>query len=908
MKKLTRIIVPLFAATLLTSALAGCSNGTSTSSVPSPTSGEPTSATSGEPTSATSGSSSTSQTSGSSSTSSSQPETDYIVKVYTKTGIKASADKQRAKKGEIVTITIEEISSGYTLKSVMMNEKVLSADSSNPMIYKFEMPNQSASITFLLNVQGYVIIDGDISGTLNLNEETGVYEARNFLAVSDPKTDALFNVKVGDTKISALDLDESRSFGDFGITTSKDYVFTIRTHNYYDFFYDPNAEIPFSIQRVGVDTLPSTVDELSSLLITGYAVRSEPAIYSGVSSMNVNIINNDGSDNEDFIKQNYIWNKFKDNKSFASVSDVDLMEEERTMYVYKDLDVENKVLTVVDTYEKKNGALTANDDPYRENYNKYGAYSAKYNIISGDDYDYQRFSRNLSHATRTLNVSAHMPAYYIEREIMDAYRVGYEGSDEKSFDERKIVPTRNDDNSFSVALDTKVEYKLVSSSGSDASVAYVFDVDMNFDVRGALTKLEYKKYLYNLEKWDFIKHEPLKGKTPVLKKKIIATYGYETPTSSFDPTLFDITPYFISSIDSIRIYNPLTGKPSDDGKSYVQLDDNLELFNGDFLLNDYTKVSYSPETAIDLWQYGPTESSDETVIRKMPNDLYYQMSAIKEGDANVTFSNHQKGAAGGATFTLPVNVSTKTLIRGFYLYDVDEPYISITDATPVNVKAGTIHSYEVVRYPSSAPLKYTAVSSNNDLCKVTTEPNAEIMTLDFSSAIGVKETTKVTITLESDKYDPSFGGGKPTVFTFYIIPNDIDPTGIWGMDGAESTTFIIFTDEIIDQTTQEKKGTIHDEISSSQYYDAEFAYYFDGISLTARITKIKVVSSDSWSSNPEDYILVFEYHPEISGGRYGVGLEEYVYDEYYESFVGSALLGEVNDDGEFINLDSFRKL
>lgn len=831
----------------------------------------------------------------------------YVVKVYEKTGIKASADVERAKKGDIVTVTITEISDGYTLKAVKMNDATLTAET--PNVYKFVMPNQSAVVTFDLSVSGDIVADGDFSVELALNASTGIYEAKNVMVINDPKEEASFNVLVGSTKLKALDLDESKSFGDIGIAYSSANTFYVRSHNAYDFFYDPNAEeAPFYIQRVGVDTLPSTVDELSSLLITGYAVRSEAAIYSGVSSMHVEINNVDGVETDDVIKQTYDWKKYSNDVTYGKVIDKDQMDEETIKHVYKALDLDEGVLTVVDTYDKKNGNLVANDDPYRENYNLYGAYSAKYGIIKGDDYDYRRFNLNESHARRTLNVSAHMPAYYIERDIMDSYRVGYEGSDEMNWNERNIVSTRGDNGTFKVAVDTKVEYKLVSSSGADASQAWLFDVDMSFDARGAMTSLTYKKYVYSVDKWDFTKHEALTGKTPTLKKKINATYGYETPTVAFTSDIFDADSYFISKINKIRFYNKNTGKPADDENSYVQLSDNLELYNGDFEKPEDVVFDYEPSTALDIWQYAPTASNNEDVIVKEANDLYYQMSAINEGDAKVTITNHHEGAAGGATFDVDVNVSTNVLLRGFYLTEVDNPYVSITDATPVSIKAGVTCSYNVVKYPEAAPLKYTATSSNNELAKITSEPNSKVLTIDFSASTSITKTTEIKITMTSDKYDPAFSSGAATVFTFYIIPNDIDPTGTWGLVDYESTTYIVFTNEFVAGSSTEKKGRIHDEIDSRNYYDAEFAYTFDGITLTARITKITIISSESWSSDPKDYELVFEYHPEVGDGYYGVGLAENVYDEYSEGFVVSPLLGTVNDEGEFIGLDPFRKI
>ena len=840
------------------------------------------------------------------------PDSTYIVKVYEKTGVKATADVERAKKGDTVTLTISEISTGYTLTAVKMNDVTLTADASNPMVYKFEMPNQSAVITFQLDVTGDITISGDFSAAFVKNTTTGIYEAKGVSVVNDPKEDAVFNVNVGATKLNALDLDETKSFGDISMTSSKTSTFAIRTHNTYDFFYDPEAEeAPFYVQRVGVDTLPSTVDELSSLLITGYAVRSEPAIYSGVTSMNIKIDNIDGKENTDVIHQQYNWKKYANNIAYGKVTDTDSMGDETYKHVYKELDLQNKVFKVVDTYNKKNGTLTANDDPYREDYNKYGAYSAKYNIITGDDYDYRRFSMNETHATRSLNVSAHMPAYLIEREIMDSYRVGFEGSDEMSWCDRQIVSTAGDAGAFTVAVDTKVEYKLVSSSGSDASQAWVFDVDLGFDKRGAMTSISYRKVIYSVDQWDFVNHKAGTGKLPTTVKKINGTYGYDTPTENFTSSIFDITPYFISSIDSIKIFNPATGK-EDNGQSCVQLSDKVRLYDGDFDLPETVTFTYSPETALDLWQYGPTSSTDETVIKKMANDLYYTMTAINEGNATITFSNHHTGAAGGATYDLAINVSTNVKIRTFFLFPEDDPYSSITDSTPVNIKAGTVHSYYVNKSPDSAPLKYEAVSSNPAIAAITSLPNSELLRIDFSGAASITSTEIVKITMTSDKYDTSFSG-TPIVFTFCIIPADIDPTGKWVLydyktDTYEPDTFIEFTSEFVVGSSTEKIGTIHDGGDTNEFFDATFKYIFDGLTLTAKITSISITSRESWSNDPNDYQIHFEYRADIGGGIYAVGLVESVYDEAGEGFVVSPLFGSVDTNGEYVGLAGFKKV
>ncbi|MCQ2801978.1 MAG: hypothetical protein MJ222_05090 [Bacilli bacterium] len=844
---------------------------------------------------------------------------EFVVKVYEKTGVKAHADVSKAKAGETVTVTIDSVSDGYILTAVKMNDSKLTADAANPNVYKFTMPNQSAVITFDLSVSGDVVIDGDFSVELQLNASTGIYEAKNVLVVNDPNKDAFFDVKIGSTKLEALDLCESKSFGDVGCTFTGSKEFYVKAHNSYDFYFDPKIgnddEGRFYVQRVGVDVLPSTVDELSSLLVTGYAVRSEVAMYSGVTSMDLKIDNIDGSENTDIIHQQYTWNKYANDVSFGKVIDSsDTMGDPVEKYVYKKFDRANGVFEVVDTYNRRNGNLLANDDPYREDYNKYGAYAAKFGIVSGDDYDYRRFNMNTAHAERKLNTGAHMPVYYIEREIMDSYRVGYEGSDEMNWNDRKIVSTRNPDSSFTVAIDTKVEYKLVSGSGADASQAWVFDVDLGFDKRGAMTSISYKKMVYKVDAWNFVEHTPVVGKQGTTVKKLSGTYGYAAPASSFSTDVFDPSPYFISKINAVRFYNPATKKPKDDGNSYVQLGDDISLYNDEFEKNENVVFDYSPATALDIWQYAPTASSNEDVLVKEANDLYYQMSAVNEGDAVVTISNHHAAgtAAAGVTFDVSVNVSTKVLLREFYLSPVDNPYDYITVATPVNVKAGGIKSYNVFKTPSASPMKYTAVSSNPSIAKITSAPNAKILTIDFSAATSITDTAPITITFESDKYDPDFGG-KATVLNFYVIPNDVDPTGKWGLWLEDKTLspdeYVEFTTNFVEGSVTEKIGYVHSYYSESKFMDATFAYTFDGLELKARVTSITIRSSESWSTDPNDYVLVFEYHPKYElGPAYGVGLAEYAYYSDYGGYYYSEIIGEWDETDGLVKLDPFGKM
>ena len=72
------------------------------------------------------------------------------------------------------------------------------------------------------------------------------------------------------------------------------------------------------------------------------------------------------------------------------------------------------------------------------------------------------------------------------------------------------------------------------------------------------------------------------------------------------------------------------------------------------------EFSYSPLTALDAWQFGPTASSNTNVISKGQGDYSYSMSCVGIGDATVTFGNYTKNSP---TFNLNINVSATAKFR-----------------------------------------------------------------------------------------------------------------------------------------------------------------------------------------------------------------------------------------------------
>lgn len=852
-------------------------------------------------------------------------ETDYKVSVTCPTGISASSDKERAKKGEEVTITITHIDTGYQVNKVTLNSSTELSES-EPNVYKFTMPNQSASVVITASVSGAVTLIGDSPAVLTKNEDTGVYELKNFLVTNGSKETSQMSFKVNDTVLPSTDFNTYKSFGDITLCGSKDYSIEVATNCYYDFYYDPSIDDEGTcyIQRSGVEVLPTDADSLSSLLVTSWGPGSEYCYnVEDLLSAHVEIINVDGSETTDYINQKYDWKKYLDNKTFAVCVDKDQMEEETNKYVYKALDEDNKVVSVVDTYDLKNGNLKANDDPTRESYNNYGAYSAKYDVVNGDDYDVRRYSRNNSHAQNIVDTTAHAPVTYIEKEFQDAYRVGVEVGDDVNYSDVQISSVRNQDDSFVTTIKTVLEFDHEASTYvTKKHYALQCNATLTFSKKGALTNLVYKKTQFQiyssstLDEWDTTTHQPKAGCKGAVKKKINATYTYGEASEELTDAYmlskgFTLSDYFLASVESLQIFNTVTKEDPSKGESVVHLGDDIMLLNTSCNLDSkVVDFKYSPSTALDLWEYGVTSSNNEAVIKKEANDNYTSVSAVGKGTSKVTFTNHHSNAAKGIEFSLDIKVVCVTKVRGFYLTPVDDPYDAITSATPVTVKSGFVGEYTVHPYPSSAPAapcEYHAVSSNNTVASVTSADNATVLTIKFGSVV---EQTKVTITFQAD-YDPDYGGGAATVFTFYVIANDTDPTGTWAMSGYESEAQITFNDEYVPGSTEWKTGSLFDDYTDGTHTMntvATFQYKFDGISLVGKITSITITGygADEWSTSPSDYVLEFQY--DAAKKMYGIGLAECAYDEYYESKVYYAIWGEVDLYEGFVNYSGFAKV
>ncbi len=833
---------------------------------------------------------------------------EYVIRVTAPAGINYSLNKEKAAKGEDIVLTINSVEKGMTIKKVVMNSTTLTSGDGGKT-YTFKMPNQSALINFEVDVAGEVTLIGEVSAVLT-QEASGIYVARNVSVPIGSTKMANFSYRVGESTIlGSKELDEDKCYADVTFYYGSGYSLEIARGFTYDFYYDPSAQMPCYVRRVSVDYLPSTEEGLYNLFEGSY--RSESTVnYSDLKGYTYKIT--DRSDSANPYKIQETMKFYEGNVMYNEIEDV---FDEKSYVQYKHYDATNATYEVVDTFPQNRG---------NNEYNRISssnAFSARYDVVPDSDFDFKdnndpgavsgRGAYPVRAILKNLTHGAHY-GYYFEREFMYAYRVGY--SDVKFG--RNISSTKNETTGeITTTIDSYVLYDSTASSTSiDRHEVVKFDATLKFSKDGAPLSILFTQNSYKLSDWSTTDEAPTGGAQPTLVKKIEGTFEYGAPYSGAPN--FDKSKYFISSIDSIRFYNSQTGKPADDGKSYLHYQDKVNLAkdgNNDSLAN-LKEFKYTPSTALDAWQFGPTASSDENIIRRTESNARYVMTCVGIGDSTVTFGNYTKNSP---TYNLSINVSATQKFHTIYLYSKWGEYASVgTDSsTSARIIAGEVTSFKVAVTPSTAPVVYTATSEKPDLLAITSAN--EKLTLDASGAKNITEATVVRVRIDSDWFQDS-ASKKYEMFEFTIIPASADPTNSnWGMVGYEDHVTMNFSNEAYTGTTASGftaplKGTISDDgyqdDGSYKYsISINFYYQYKGGEVIARVYGIKFSANpDGWSTNAGDYEIDFYY--DVANKTMGVYLAEREYDSDIEWFVVYPLYGDCDEDGSPYSYTPFTKL
>lgn len=710
----------------------------------------------------------------------SEEKEEYSIIIRASTGVTITADKEKAKQGEIVTLTAV-VESGYTLKSVKMNGDLCTSNGNN--VYTFTMPEGAAVITAQVKVEGDVTIQGDIAAKLELDEETGIYSAKG-ITVNEL---SYFSFYFQGEKLGLHTVNYHKCSADLdSVFSTSSETLSIAGNAKYDFFYDPSSSMPCYVRRSEVLTAPNSVSTFESLFAG--SVRSENTQWPE-DLKHVTYSNTETGDE-------YEWTNYETGSLGVSHQD------EHTYYDYRYLS--GDTYKVVDTYVESSLDTTRRDDTV--------AYSAQYDIVGEVESGMNLYQKVLddtvyndnSYTTKTgANFEAHHNSHDIESldfDIHYGYRTGFDSTFDStlaSFNV-EVSSVTNDDGSFTTTIESYKNYdeSLDSTSGSTTKVRYEYNIVFTFRKDGLPLNGTYRETTFDESAYNFTTNTFNAGGESLGKvvKSMAFTYEYgETISSEID---FDASPYFINQIDDISIRNSTSA--SQEG-NVIECNDVLypNLTTGEVSdTKSYLTMSYTPSTALDEWQYGITASSDESIVglKSGRSNTYV---ALIEGNVNLTVSNHTINS--GVTVSVPVIVENAYLVDGFYLTGVDPDDESNTNymgddevfSNYVYLNAGTkkrahVHatSRNTGKYANSFYTEFTAVSGNTSLLSVSMDNEKGIITFDASSA-SVTETTTVRVKLTAPNLETStdeFGVETPVelIITVYINPYQLPSSPLLG--------------------------------------------------------------------------------------------------------------------------------
>lgn len=713
----------------------------------------------------------TSTSAGAGSSTSAQQEK-YVVSLPKVTGVTVTSDKEKAVKGETVTLTIA-LEDGFLLKSIALNGSENSISKVNETTYTFVMPNQSAVITVSLGINAAVSLQGEIATALTKGSD-GIYSAKNISVAKLSK----FSFFVGSTKLTLKDIDSTKCFCDVSDyysstdTSSDQPELLLAGGAVYDFFYDENADPEAGtcyIRRTKLLSFPSDVSTLHSLF-DGRA-KSEPTMWPS----NVKKV----SYKNNVLDEDYSW----ENGTNGSLAKVKTIKGADKAVTYRAID--DKTYTVVDNYTDSEAHAWTGDD--------YDIYAGKYNIVNLESdigtgrghYDVSKFASDYEAHIYSHN----MDALYFD--FMDGYYVGFNpdtsiGTDGLKKYNISITSTETADGFKTVLsswrdIDTT---QVTSISEADKEVNhYVYNGTFVFDKAGAPISGVYSGIKYGTDAYDMASGTFLDGgeSKGVTVDDLSWNYEYGEVTSEVS---FDTTPYFISSLENVVINDGKTDK--------VAPANAVQRSSNNVFVNDSLTFDYLPTTALDKWQYSITKSSDTSVIRPRSSSEPYRFVAAAKGTSTLTIGNNTTNSP---SKDVAVEVVDNVTVHSFYLIGKDGPYSAsnelLTTATSFSVEAGKKMTFQIWGSPSSIALPVTLVSGNGSLVSVNAYSDSssgqEIWYAEFdASKASVTSNTVVDVTVNSNYYESGFG---PSVINVTVTPatEHVSLLGGWTLSGAEKT-------------------------------------------------------------------------------------------------------------------------
>ncbi|GEM_PF-5814177 len=786
-------------------------------------------------------------------------------------GITYELDKTEAEEDEDVTFTIKSVAEGFTITGVLVNGKAIEGANN---VYKFKMPYGGARIVVNYKISGDITIEGEGFACALTQGADGIFKGTAKVASSAQS--AKFNLMVNGAKQDYYSCyDYVNSFGNIQWTGTSEYGFAVATGCTYEFRYNPAAEVPFSVVRTSVDTLPNSADSLYRLFSgdAGSGMRDETCNPLNLKNATYSITDSSG---DEFLNYTYNYKKYVNNTSLATIED---LQNEETYYTYKQADLTKDVFTVVDTYPKALG----NNDYFRYDRDPSGLDQYSYRcdlqkdeiLREGKWFDETRWLTSERYGIRNVNWSAHA-GNALEQELKWAYRVDSETAviNAASYTKYDVVSTPLDNGAFKVEVDSVIENNR-SGTGNETEQhdGKIYDIDLTFNKEGNITAMTYKYTAYSKDKWDFTKHEPAAKVGVTTKINYTAEYG--------DPNAgkpdFDVESYFIQSISDVTFSNAAAG-----GDDHVGFGDYVCLHNteGDTPKN-VKNFAYAPQTALDAWQYEVSGDSEGLL-----DFTYTKAVAAGVGETTITVDNHTSNS--GVTYNKKLNVNYCKSIGQFYFTGTaraDECEIISGDTASFTVKATAISGYNStivpVVYTPKAYVKKTVkdefgetktVNESTDLIEFLRTDE----TMTIKAKAGVTEKTTVYIAMMSDYY----GEGKSTtVLTCVVCPNT------YGDEKVANTTWKTGTGYFVDKQGNALLDYIQIDFKDTTGTIKDVAYDDSG----------KLVSTDTYNfTYTQD--LIGRISAKLSGldlESYTASLKNYTWDlqlELQEGHLGLALM------------------
>ena len=726
---------------------------------------------------------------------------EYVILVVSSGNATVTPSKNAAYEGDIIELDIQ-VQDGYRIDKVTVNDKVIKSDN-----YSFAMPASSAAIrvyTALEDKDGY-IVDGDIQAKL-VEEENGIFVARNVRVEQD--ANIYISLGQGTEPLSLDRINNIKTFAN--LSTSIGEGFQIGGNAVYDIFYDPSDNVnPIYIQRVEVINLPTTESMIADLF-AGQA-KSDTSVYpQGVNKVTYKSSSKDES---------YTWELYSDNSSYARVTTLDGSAEKAIVYKAQKGDV----YTVVDNYLE--GAV----DPTMVTIGDKTAFSGNYDIVSATVSGHHKYQYTPAEVRFDANVYSHTMES-LDFDMYQAYRNGYVGNvlDDVDVIHNSTVNSEviNEAGDFKVTLHSTITWA-DSTFYEQASSHIVYDVNLVMTKAGAIKSGNYTETVYDPSYFDFKTNQFKTGYESVKPNRQISfTYSYGEPKEG-QPNV-DISKYFVQEITDVKVQSKTLTTPNT-----LSIGDTIVAHETrDAAYNTNMTFVCKPETALDVWQYGPQASSNTMVIGPKSASAPFEFKAVGSGTADVTIGNHTKNS-NKVTGTATIKIDAAGFLKEVYMntvypysdyngtFDSGKGVVETGKKYVIQLEGKTVNNQYV---KEGLQLSFTE-QNGNDLLDLYYDNTTGKLTID---ATKVKVTEKVTLTYEvHSPFEAPDGGWWNSELIFHVIPGveyleSVAGTS-WGYSDSDITASVAFTSTTAGTITI--TGAINKNFDFTYTYDNEFGTF-----------------------------------------------------------------------------------